>query len=93
MHWLILLEQALIPVSLLVWLALTPNRGILTYLVQTGSTGLLLLALALTGPWLLVPWWVGTGMAQPGCYWPGAGGGAGRRVGRFRVVQGNGSDQ
>jgi hypothetical protein len=59
MHWLLFIEQALIPVGLLIWLALASPRGGLRFWVQVGSTGLVLLALSLTGPWLLVPWWVG----------------------------------
>ena len=59
MHWLLFLEQALVPLGLLAWLALAQRRSALLFWVQVISTGLVLLALALTGPWLLVPWWVG----------------------------------
>ncbi len=59
MHWLLFLEQALVPFGLLAWLALAPLRSGLGFGIQAGSTALVLLALSLTGPWLLVPWWVG----------------------------------
>ena len=57
MHWLLFLEEVLVPLGLLGWLALAPAPRGLAFGGQALGTGLLLLALALTAPWLLVPWW------------------------------------
>ena len=57
MHWLLFLEEVLLPLGLLGWLALAPAPRGWAFGVQAPGTGLLLLALALTAPWLLVPWW------------------------------------
>lgn len=57
MHWLLFLEEVLVPLGLLGWLALAPAPRGWAFGVQALGTGLLLLALALTAPWLLVPWW------------------------------------
>ena len=57
MHWLLFLEEVLLPLGLLGWLALAPAPRGLAFGVQALGTGLLLLALAFTAPWLLAPWW------------------------------------
>ena len=57
MHWLLFLEEVLLPLGLLGWLALVPAPRGWAFGVQALGTGLLLLALALTAPWLLAPWW------------------------------------
>ena len=90
MHWLLFLEQALVPFGLLTWLALAPLRSGVGFGVQAGSTALVVLALSLTGPWLLVPWWVGYAyggawllLAGRGWWHPPAGEAASRGVGQW----------
>ena len=48
MHWLLFLEEVLLPLGLLSWLALAPAPRSWTFGVQVLGTGLLLGALALT---------------------------------------------
>ena len=57
MHWLLFLEEVLVPLGLLGWLALAPAPRGWAFGIQALGTGLLLVALALVAPWLLVPWW------------------------------------
>jgi hypothetical protein len=57
MHWLLFLEEVLLPLGLLSWLALASAPRGWAFGVQALGTGLLLGALALTAPWLMVPWW------------------------------------
>lgn len=52
----------LLPLALLAWLALAPLAGRLAFVVQVLATGVSLLALALAGVWMVLPWWV------PGLY-------------------------
>jgi Peptidase family M23 len=52
------LFQTLVPVALLAWLNLFPMRSRWTYMVQILCVGLVLVAFALAGLWMLPPWWV-----------------------------------
>jgi Peptidase family M23 len=50
--------QTLVPAALLAWLSLFPMRSRWTYVVQMLSVGLVLVAFALVGLWMLPPLWV-----------------------------------
>ena len=50
--------QVLLPISMLVWLALFPANGILTFFLQTVSIACVLLGLGLVSLWTMPPFWV-----------------------------------
>ena len=60
----LLLVQFALPLALLTWLALAPLSSRVGLTVQAIATALLLLALHLSGLWLIPPWWT------PWLYWP-----------------------
>jgi len=49
--------QLALPLGLLAWLAWAPAGSRLGFLLQVAATGITILALALTGLWLVPPWW------------------------------------
>lgn len=51
------LQQALIPVVLLVWMVLRPLPGRWLFLFQAAGVGVALLAIAKVGMWIFPPWW------------------------------------
>jgi hypothetical protein len=51
------LVQTLVPAALLAWLGLFPMRRRWAHLVQILCVGLVLIAFALLGLWMLPPWW------------------------------------
>lgn len=54
----IALFQSLVPAALLAWLVFFPMKNRWTYSVQILCVGLLLIAFAIVGMWILPPWWV-----------------------------------
>jgi hypothetical protein len=53
----LILLQLLIPVALLGWLVLRPMTGRGLFLIQATGIGVVLVALARVGMWILPPWW------------------------------------
>ncbi|MGI9508249.1 MAG: hypothetical protein ACR2QJ_02735 [Geminicoccaceae bacterium] len=49
--------QLFLPFGLLIWLAATPLESVVGRWLQVIATGLVLLALAWVGMWVLLPWW------------------------------------
>ena len=49
--------QLILPLGLLGWLAVAPLRSVAGRWIQFAATGLILLALAWAGMWVLPPWW------------------------------------
>lgn len=49
--------QVVVPLALLLWLAFAPARSRTGLTTQIAATGLALIAMALTGLWLVPPWW------------------------------------
>ncbi len=58
MNLTVVTTQVLLPILLLIWLAFFPARGILSYVLQTLSLGLILLGLGLASLWAMPPFWV-----------------------------------
>jgi len=50
--------QLVLPVLLLAWIARFPPAGKLGFWIQVVATALVLLAVALAGLWLALPWWL-----------------------------------
>jgi hypothetical protein len=49
--------QIVLPVTLLLWLLLSPAKDALSYLVRAITTALYFIALCLVPTWLEIPWW------------------------------------
>jgi Peptidase family M23 len=49
--------QALVPISLIAWLALAAPRSTAGFWTQTGAIAIALAAISLTGIWSFPPWW------------------------------------
>ena len=49
--------QLALPLLFIVWMALAPPRSLLGFWIQLLATAAGLLAIGLTGLWLLPPWW------------------------------------
>ena len=49
--------QALVPISLIAWLALAAPRSTAGFCTQTGAIAIALAAISLTGIWSFPPWW------------------------------------
>lgn len=54
----VILLQIVLPLVLLAWLSIKPLQSVIGYGLQALSTGVGLLAIALTSLWSLPPWWV-----------------------------------